>query len=102
MPKNLVAAIVIALASPALAHESGVHAKGTVKDVSTTRIVVETARGEKTFKVTSSTRFAKRGAAASASDIRSGDRVVVHGTDVKGEIEATDVRAGDPAPRHDE
>ncbi len=100
MRTNLLAvAIVIALASPARAHESGVHAKGTVKDVSTTKIVVDTAQGERTFKLTPSTRFAKRGSAVTSSDIRSGDRVVVHGMDVKGALEATDVRAADSAPR---
>jgi hypothetical protein len=101
MRRNLVAAIMIALASPALAHGTGVHAKGTVNDVSTTKIVVETAQGAKAFKVTPRTRFVKRGAAVSSSDIRSGDRVVVHGIDVKGELEATDVRAGDPAPKQE-
>ncbi len=81
------------LASPALAHEGGVDAKGTVKAVSGDRIEIETAHGAKSFTITSRTEFVKGRAPAKLSDIQPGDRVVVHGRPKDGALEAVQVRS---------
>src|SRR6266568_4698841 len=102
MRRTLIAAMMMALARFALAHGTGEHAKGTVNDVSATRIVAETAQGDRTFNVTPRTKFVKRGAAVNSSGVLTGDRVVVHGVNVSGALEATDVRAADSVPpRHE-
>jgi|SRR6266496_3392770 len=90
---------VIALAAPgsAWAHGGGIHAKGTLKSVSADRIVLQTAEGEKAFKVTPSTQFLNGSAPATATDLHPGDRAVVHARGAEGtpEATATQVRFGD-------
>lgn len=93
--KRTAAGIMIAFfASTALAHGAGSHAKGTVKSISSERIVMESQEGEKEFKLTPQTEFVKGGAIVTAKELRPGDRVIVHG---KG-AEAIQVRAGGETP----
>ncbi len=100
MPRTCWATIAVALlASAALAHEGGMHEKGTVKAITATSLELQTAQGEKTFAITPRTEFVKGRAAAKASDLRPGDRVVVHARLKDGVLEATEVRgAGARAP----
>jgi Domain of unknown function (DUF5666) len=90
----LVAVASASLAGPVLAHEGGVDAKGTVKAITADRIDVQTGHGEKSFALTPSTEFVKGRAPAKASDIRPGDRVVVHARMADGALKAILVRAG--------
>ena len=90
----LVAVAFASLAVPVLAHEGGVDAKGRVKAIIADRIDVPMGTGEKSFALTPRTEFVKGRAPAKASDIRPGDRVVVHAWVVDGALEAKQVRAG--------
>lgn len=90
----LVAVTVAFLAGPVLAHEGGVHAKGTVRAITASRIDVQTANGEKSFALTPSTEFVRGHVPAKATDIKPGDRVVVHARMADGALEAVQVRAG--------
>jgi len=84
----------ICLAVPVLAHEGGMDAKGTVKAITADRMDVQTAKGEKSFALTQRTEFVKGRAPAKASDLRPGDRVIVHARVADGALEAVQVRTG--------
>lgn len=92
-----VAAVFVA-ASPALAHEGGVDAKGVVKALAADKLTVETAHGDRTFALTPDTEFVRGGKPAKRGDLVVGERVVVHARAGQGGLEAVQVRAG-PAKR---
>lgn len=72
-------ALVFAATTPAFAHEEGTHARGTVKEVSATRLVITDQAGKDlAFGVTPSTTFLRDKAAIRPADLRVGDRAVVH------------------------
>jgi len=88
-----VAALVVA-ASPALAHEGGVDAKGVVKALVADRITIDTRHGEKIFALTPDTEFVRGSKPVKREDLRLGERVVVHARARQGALEAVQVRAG--------
>ena len=97
MRKVFAATMLLVLASPVLAHDSGAHATGTVADLSASTIVVTTSQGERRFRLTPSTRFSRGGTVVQRGDVHTGDRVVVHGDKADGDIEARDVRVAPSA-----
>lgn len=71
-----------ALAAPALglAHGGGMHAKGTVHEITSDRIVVTSPDGrDLTFTLAPDTMFERGKTHARREDVKIGERVVVHG-----------------------
>src|SRR3954464_4480692 len=62
----------------ALAHGGEEHVSGTVTAVSEKAITVKTAKAAVTVNVAPSTTFTKSKAAAKVTDLKVGDRVVIH------------------------
>jgi len=91
--------LVAALLSPvfAAAHEGGLDARGTVKEIGPDRLVLATADGAvRTFSIGEDTRFARGRAPVRVGDVRVGERVVVHARREGKQAHATNVRL---APR---
>ena len=79
----------------ALAHDNEEHVMGTVTSISNNSIRVETANQETvTITIAADTKFIKSGSAASPSDLKVGDRVVVHAKKAGGKLIAEVVRFG--------
>lgn len=96
------AVLAFALLTPALAlahGKDGVHVMGTVKEVKQDALVLETTDKKQVDVMTdSSTRYEKSGVAATASDLKAGERVVVHGMKMgDGQVHAQLVKFGKPA-----
>jgi hypothetical protein len=95
------AVLALALLTPAmaLAHgKDGVHVMGTVKEVKQDALVLETSDKKQQEVMTDpGTRYEKSGVAVTASDLKPGERVVVHGMKMKnGQVHAQLVRFGKP------
>lgn len=86
--------LIAALLAPAAgaAHEGGLDARGTVKEVTPERLVLATADGEKTFSLGADTRFARGREPARREDVLVGDRAVVHARRDGERVHATNVR----------
>jgi hypothetical protein len=86
---------------PALAHEKGGNASGTVESIAADRIVVKTSDGHAVaFAVTKETRFLRGARPTRADDVRVGERVVVHGSRNGDGLSASEVKLGfEPAPK---
>ncbi len=83
----------------ALAHEGERPIMGKVTAISANSITVETAAKEPktvTVAITAQTKFVKSGAAASAKDLKVGDRVVIYAKENAKKMEATLVSFGKP------
>ncbi len=79
-------------AIPAGAHEGGTHARGTVAEITQERIVLSTTEGKRvTVSLTPGTRILRGHRSIQPSDIRAGERVVVHAAPRGGQLEATEV-----------
>jgi hypothetical protein len=88
--------LVLTTASAVFAHGGGEHLKGTVASVAADAIVVDDEHGQAhRVQLDANTRFRDvAGATAKASDLRAGDRVVVHlGVEAK-RTTAVEVRFG--------
>lgn len=95
------AVLALALLMPALAFahgKDGVHVMGTVKEVKQDTLVLETTDKKQVDVMTDpSTRYEKSGVAATASDLKPGERVVVHGMKMSnGQVHAQLVKFGKP------
>jgi|ERR1700694_4608501 len=87
--------IAVLFTGTGFAHGHEKHVMGTVKAVGTDSVTVETtAHQNQTVQITSETKFVKNGAASSLSDLKAGDRVVIHAKDSGGKLEATEVKFG--------
>jgi len=83
------------IALPALAHQGGHSAYGVVKEVTAARLVVTDEHGtDTTFSLTPGTKFLRDHKATEREKAAVGDRVVVKGKDVSGQLEATTVELG--------
>ena len=100
--RMLVAALALSsFGAPALAHEGGADARGAVVEVSSTRIVLRTPRGDtRSFAVTARTEIRRGNVSVKLSEVRAGEKAVVHAKSTQGgEPEATAIRlAKDAAP----
>ena len=96
MKRALVAlGLCLIFSTMALAHGNEEHVMGTVTSISNNSISVET--GDKktvTITIAADTKFIKSGSAASPSDLKVGDRVVVHAKKAGGKLTAESVRFG--------
>ena len=92
--RNILIALALA-ATPAFAHEGGAHLKGVVTAVSPDHITVKAADGHETIvTVTDKTQFVRGSAPAKISDVKEGERVVVHARKGSGGLEAAEVHLG--------
>lgn len=92
---SLIAMLVGFAAAPILAHEGGVHVKGTVVAITAEKITVKKTAGSDTeIKLNEKTQFVRAGAPAKRDDLKQGDRVVVHARKNDGALEASEIRFG--------
>ena len=85
------------LSGLALGHEGERHIMGKVTAISANSIIVKTAAKEPktvTVAITAQTKFVNSGAAASAKDLKVGDRVVIHAKENGEKLEAAVVSFG--------
>jgi hypothetical protein len=81
------------LGAPALAHEGGTHARGTVQEVAADRIVLRTTEGKLlSLPLTTRTRCLRGAREIQPSEIKPGERAVVHAASREGKLEAAEVR----------
>jgi hypothetical protein len=95
--KKLAAALLMSMtfAVPVLAHQGGHSAYGVVKEITSARLVVTDEHGkDMTFALTPGTKFLRDHKATEREKAMVGDRVVVKGKDVSGQMEATTVELG--------
>ena len=71
-------ALSVALSGVVLAHGDQPHIQGTVVSATDTAIVVKTAKGNQTLTVDSSTKVMRGKKSALLTDVKAGERVVVH------------------------
>jgi hypothetical protein len=91
----LALAIAVTATAPALAHEKGGRAVGTIETVSPTRIVLRATDGHPvTFSITSSTVFVQGEKPARSEDVRVGQRAVVEGKRSGERLDAVRVKLG--------
>jgi hypothetical protein len=77
------------------AHGNEKHVMGTVKAVGADSVTVETAaHHDQTVQITAQTKFIKSGAPSSLSDLKVGDRVVIHAKAAGDRLQATEVKFG--------
>jgi hypothetical protein len=77
------------------AHGNEKHVMGVVKSIGADFVTVETANHQsQTVKITAQTKFIKSGAPGSLSDLKPGDRVVIHAKPAGDKLEATEVKFG--------
>jgi hypothetical protein len=96
----LLAAILVFLAEPgAFAHGNEQHVIGVVSQVTDAAITVKTVDGPVTVAVGSVTEFAKSGVAAKITDLKVGDRVVIHAMKHGDQLTAHTVHFGVSAPK---
>ena len=90
-------AFVLTLATliPAVAHEGMEHIIGTVTNVESNALTINTTKG-KTVKVSvgAKTEYARGKAAVKMADLKEGDRVVVHAMKMNGSMVAHEVIIG--------
>ncbi len=87
--------LVLALAAFSFAHNGAQHVMATVAAVTTDSITVKTTSGAtQTIALTSQTKFVNSGAAATARDLKTGDRVIVEVIKRNGKAQAESVRSG--------
>ncbi len=90
-----VASILLAFAicsAPVAAHEGGHDARGVVRSVDSQELTIKTSHGEETFVLTPETQFVKDGSPATAQDLKTSDRVVLHAKKKLGRFEAVKVQ----------
>lgn len=95
----VVTVVAVMSATPALAHEKGGdRAMGVVESVSATQIVIKTSDGHPVaFAVTKETRISRANEPVLIADVKPGQRAVVHGKRVGEQLQAVEVKLGEPA-----
>lgn len=77
------------------AHGNEKHVMGTVKAIGAGAITVETTDHQaQTVQITSETKFVRSGNPSSISEIKVGDRVVIHAKPSGDKLNATEVKSG--------
>jgi len=93
--RSLIAVLLLLILTPVLMHAHGgmIHVMGTVTALTDTSITVETT-DKKTVQValTDATTFQKGSKPSARKDLKIGDRVVIHAVNVKGVLQAHEVR----------
>lgn len=89
-------ALILILSAIVLAHGGLEHVMGTVTKIDSGSITVKTTTGEeKTVMVLPTTKFVKGSAAATAQDVKVGDRVVIHAKPEGEMLNAIEVKIGE-------
>lgn len=92
--------------SASMAHGKEQHLLGTVRQVGTGSITVETTQKKQLeVQIDDRTRFEKNGAKITANDVKAGERVAIHALPKDGKLTATTVKIGaagsqKPGPAH--
>lgn len=95
MRSMMILALVGALFTPAFprAHEAGLHARGTIKEITPQQVVVATKDGmDLTYALGADTKFIRGEAPARSEDVRTGERAVVHARREGVKLHATEIR----------
>jgi len=97
----LTLSLALAFAATLFAHGDAIHVTGFVRTINPDSVVVETVKHEMiTVLLTPKMEVTKSGVKASMSDLKLGDRVVIHAEkNHDGKLEAESVAFG-PAPAH--
>jgi hypothetical protein len=86
-------AVLVFIASFALAHDNDQHVMGTVTAMTDNSITVQTTAKESVIVYTmSNTKYTNSGAAASMKDLKVGDRVVIHAEKMNDKLMANEVQ----------
>jgi hypothetical protein len=87
-------AVVVSLAVPALAlgHGTGIHARGTVKEIAADRVVVAAKGADQAFAIGPETSVVRGTQKVRIEDVRAGERVVVHAQRDGEKLRATELR----------
>jgi uncharacterized protein DUF5666 len=97
----LLFAMVVLAVGTAFAHGKGEHVMGTVIAMTENSITVQTAAKDAvTVYTMAETKYEKSGTAASMSDLKLGDRVVIHAAKMNDKLMATEVRFGAATQAH--
>lgn len=89
--------LILILSTLAFAHGDEVHVMGTVAKIDGSTITIKTPKGEeKTVMIIADTKFVKGSVAAKQTDLKVGDRVVIHAKSEQGVLHATEVKIGQP------
>ena len=96
MKRMITLVLVVMLgAGSLLAHGKGQHVMGIVTAMTDNSITVKTtAKDPVIVYTTADTKYEKGGAASSISNLKVGDRVVIHATKMSDKLIATEVRFG--------
>ncbi|MFY9789665.1 MAG: hypothetical protein WA474_19635 [Candidatus Sulfotelmatobacter sp.] len=90
------AALILIFSTIVLAHGDQQHVMGTVIKIDAGSITVKTTTGEvKTVMVLPTTKFLRGSVAATAQDVKVGDRVVIHAKPEGEMLHATEVKIGE-------
>ena len=77
------------------AHGNEKHVLGVVKAVGADSVTVETTSHQsQTVQITAQTKFIKSGTPSSLSDLKVGDKVVIHAKPSGNKLEATEIKFG--------
>jgi Domain of unknown function (DUF5666) len=88
--------LLLILPTIVLAHGDQQHVMGTVAKIDSGSISVKTTTGEvKVVTILPTTKFLKGTAAATADDVKVGDRVVIHAKPDGDVLDATEVKIGE-------
>ncbi len=94
--RSMMAMVVLgALLAPALAggHEAGLHARGTIKEITRDHVVLTMTEGmDQTYALGPDTKFVRREAPARREDVRAGERAVIHARRDGEKLQATEIR----------
>jgi hypothetical protein len=95
--RTAIVALFVSLLSTSLlfAHGNEKHVMGTVTAIAANSISVETTAHEiQMVQITSQTKFIRSGNPSSASELKVGDRVVIHAKSEGDKLNATEVKSG--------
>lgn len=93
---SLAVNLLFLLSTVTFAHNDQQHVMGTVAKIDSGSISVKTTTGElKTVMILPTTKFLRGTAAATAQDVKIGDRVVIHAKPEGEILNATEVKVGE-------
>lgn len=88
----LVVALAFAIPVVALAHESGLHGRGTIKEITPHHVVLAAKDGEQTYALGPDTKLVRGERAVRPDEVRVGERAVVHARRDGEKLHATEIR----------
>ena len=97
MRSMMAMAVLGVLFAPALAgaHEAGLHARGTIREIGPDHVVLAMTDGkEQTYALGQDTKFVRGEAPARREEVRAGERAVIHARRDGEKLHATEIRLG--------